>query len=259
MMAANLSTGSQQSYSPGEGARIIKGLKPDIVMIQELNVGDGSASSLRQWVNATLGSDFNVFREEVPGKGIPNGIISRYPFISQGVWDDPTMTDREFVWAKIGLPGNQVLWTISVHLSHGNNKKRLQQAQTLVALIKENVPEQDLLVLGGDFNTKNRNDPAVQTLAQVFETRAPFPHDNLGNENTNQKRAEPYDWLLLDKDLQPHQRPVKIGEQTFDPGLVFDSRVYTPLSDVAPVLESDSAAEGMQHMAVVRDFEFAKP
>jgi len=37
---------------------------------------------------------------------------------------------------------------------------------------------------------------------------------------------------------------------------VFDSRVYTPLSDVAPVLSTDSAATNMQHMAVVRDFAF---
>jgi hypothetical protein len=36
-MAANLSSGNNQSYDPGEGARIFQGLKPDIVMIQELN------------------------------------------------------------------------------------------------------------------------------------------------------------------------------------------------------------------------------
>jgi hypothetical protein len=50
------------------------------------------------------------------------------------------------------------------------------------------------------------------------------------------------------------QMPVEIAANRFPFGLVFDSRVYDPVSDVLPVLETDSAAVGMQHMAVVRDF-----
>ena len=45
-----------------------------------------------------------------------------------------------------------------------------------------------------------------------------------------------------------------VGTSTFDDGLVVDTRVYTPLSDIAPAQEGDSGASGMQHMAVVRDF-----
>ena len=51
--------------------------------------------------------------------------------------------------------------------------------------------------------------------------------------------------------------PVVIGENSFANGLVFDSRVYTPLSDVAPVVQSDSGATNMQHMAVIRDFRLS--
>jgi hypothetical protein len=47
---------------------------------------------------------------------------------------------------------------------------------------------------------------------------------------------------------------VVIGAASFFGGLVFDSRVYTPLADVAPILLGDSAVSGMQHMPVVRDF-----
>jgi hypothetical protein len=35
---------------------------------------------------------------------------------------------------------------------------------------------------------------------------------------------------------------------------VLDSRVYTPLSEIAPVQADDSASTNMQHMGVVRDF-----
>jgi hypothetical protein len=47
-----------------------------------------------------------------------------------------------------------------------------------------------------------------------------------------------------------------VGSSPYPSGLVFDSRVYTPLSDVTPVLATDSAEPGMQHMPVVRDFVF---
>lgn len=37
-------------------------------------------------------------------------------------------------------------------------------------------------------------------------------------------------------------------------GLVVDTRIYTPLGDLAPAELADSDAANMQHMAVVRDF-----
>lgn len=45
-----------------------------------------------------------------------------------------------------------------------------------------------------------------------------------------------------------------IGSNSHTNGLVFDSRVYTPLSAVSPVLSTDSGASNMQHMAIVKDF-----
>ena len=68
-VASNLTSGNQQSYSPdngnhsnpeGAGARILKALKPDIVMIQEFN----TTVPVRQWVNQTLGEDYVFMREE---------------------------------------------------------------------------------------------------------------------------------------------------------------------------------------------------
>ena len=45
-----------------------------------------------------------------------------------------------------------------------------------------------------------------------------------------------------------------VGSSVFDAGLVIDTRDYLPLSDLAPALQSDSAAPNMQHMGVLRDF-----
>ena len=45
-----------------------------------------------------------------------------------------------------------------------------------------------------------------------------------------------------------------IGAANYPNGLVFDSRVFTPLSDVSPAQTGDSGVTGMQHMAVLKDF-----
>jgi hypothetical protein len=45
------------------------------------------------------------------------------------------------------------------------------------------------------------------------------------------------------------------GTVTRPNGLVFDTRVFTPLSSAPPALVGDSdPADGMQHMAVVKDY-----
>ena len=107
IVTANLTSGNEQSYSldnrnhsntEGAGARILKGLNPDIVLIQEFNTG----TSTQQWVTQTFGPKYEFAKER--GAGIPNGIVSRYPIVAEGEWDDPTQTNRDFAWAKIRLP-----------------------------------------------------------------------------------------------------------------------------------------------------------
>src|SRR5689334_14110649 len=39
VVASNLSSGPKQSYDPGEGIRLLKGLRPDVALIQEMNYG----------------------------------------------------------------------------------------------------------------------------------------------------------------------------------------------------------------------------
>jgi hypothetical protein len=45
-----------------------------------------------------------------------------------------------------------------------------------------------------------------------------------------------------------------IGGSTFSAGLVADTRVYSPISEISPALSSDSGASNMQHMGVIKDF-----
>ena len=257
VIAANLTSDKQQSYSPdngnhsnpeGAGARILKGLKPDIVLIQEFN----TTMPARQWVNSTFGKDFHFFREET--KGIPNGIISRYPIAASGHWDDPVLDNREFAWARIRLPGDRDLWAVSVHLHSKNATSRAKQTTALLESIQTNVPANALVLLGGDLNTHTTGEPCFPLMAESFVVPEKPPHDGLGNIFTNAPRNRPYDWVLASPTLDKHEIPVALAGLEFDGGLVFDTRVFEPLEKVPPVQATDSALQMMQHMAVVRDF-----
>lgn len=251
LMAANTTSGNNQSYE-GPGIRIFQALKPDIVAIQEFKYLTSSTADLRTFVDTAFGTEYTYFRES--GGGIPNGIISRYPILAAGEWEDPNVSDRDFAWARIDIPGSKDLWVVSVHLLTSGATIRNTQANLLVDFVQANVPAGDYFALGGDFNTDNRSESCISTFSAIVNTAAPYPVDRNNNGNTNASRAKPYDWMLVDSDLHALRTALVVGSSSFTNGLVFDSRVYSPLSEVAPVQSGDSGATAMQHMAVVRDF-----
>lgn len=256
-VAANLTSDRQQSYSPdngnhsnpeGAGARILKALQPDIVMIQEFN----TTIPARQWVNQTLGEKFFFVREE--GMQIPNGIISRFPIAASGSWDDPVLNNREFIWARVRLPGNKDLWVVSLHLHSKGAESRSKQAAALARFIRKDIPKNALLLVGGDLNTRHTGEDCFKKLSGVVVIPENPPADQLGGIHTNAPRNRPYDWVLASEPLQKSAVAVNLAGLTFPNGLVFDSRVFEPLDQVAPVQKGDSGVPNMQHMAIARDF-----
>ena len=251
VVAANLTSGNLQSYDPGEGVRILAGIHADVVLMQEVNFGLDAEDDLRLLTDDICGQECTLAR----GSGqIPNGVISRYPVLEAGVWIDPEVTNRDFSWARIDIPGPIDLWAVSVHLLTSNESARDAEAAALVVALDGRVPAGDFLVMGGDFNTHSRDEAALTTLAAHFSVTGPYPADGAGNEFTNGPRTKPYDWVLASPALRALETPVRIGAAHFDAGLVVDTRVYTPIGDLAPAELTDSDASNMQHMAVVRDF-----
>lgn len=254
LAAANVTSGMKQSYDPGHGIRILKGIAPDVAMLQEFNFRGNSPADIRGFVDEAFGPTFSYFRES--NAQIPNGIVSRYPIIESGEWDDSTESTRDFAWARIDVPGPADLWAVSVHLRSAGPAMRHVEAEELKVLIGRHVPPGDLLVVGGDLNTCSDREPAITTLATVVVTTEPAPVDTRGQSKTNNAPTSRcrYDWLLVDVDLAKFKIPTVVGERSFPDGLVVDTRTHDPISDLAPALASDSAAAGMQHMAVIRDF-----
>jgi endonuclease/exonuclease/phosphatase family metal-dependent hydrolase len=248
VMAANLTSGTQQSYETA-GIDILQGLRADVVLIQEFKVASGD---LRGLVDTAFGKDFSFYVE--PTGTIPNGVISRFPILESGEWADASVSDRAFTYARLDVPGPIDLWAVSVHLLTSSGTARGTEATQLLGYVQSKVPAGDHLVIGGDFNTDTTSEAAIGTLSAAVVTAGPYPADQSGNANTSINRNHPHDWVLASPALDSLEQPVALGANTFPAGLVFDSRVYTPLTDVPPVLATDSGASGMQHMAVVRDF-----
>ncbi len=259
-MAANTTSGNFQSYET-EGVNIFKGLDPDIVAIQEFKAFTGSSgttndANIRALVDDAFGTNFYYFKEVGSGYNIPNGIVSRWPILDAGTWDDSVIPDRGYAWARIDLPGTNDLYVVSVHLySSGTATDRNNEALEVKANIIANFPTNAWILLGGDFNTGSRTEAAVTTF-KTFLSDSPIPTDATsgGDPDTNAGRNNPYDYLLPSFSITNYLAPVVLPSHTFNNGLVFDSRIYTPLTDVSPVVVGDSGAFQMQHMAVVKNF-----
>ncbi len=251
LVAGNITSGNGQAYEP-PGIRIFRGLAPDIAMIQEFNFKSSTPGDLRSFVDQAFGPAFN-FTRGAAVQQIPNGVVSRYPILDSGEWVDPEVSNRAFTWARLDIPGPIDLVAISVHLLTANASTRNAEAIELVRNM-QTLPGNPYIVLGGDFNTDTRTEPALSTLSSVVVTAGPHPADQAANGNTNAGRAKPYDWVLANPALDALETPTTIGANQFANGLVVDTRVYQPIADLAPAVASDSAANMMQHMAVVRDF-----
>jgi endonuclease/exonuclease/phosphatase family metal-dependent hydrolase len=255
VMAANLSSGNNQSYDPGEGLRLIEGVRPDVVLIQEFNYGDNADATIQKVVTDTLGTEFAFCRRS--GQ-IPNGVLSRWPIAECNGWKDPKVGNRDFTYARIDLPVGRTLWAVSLHLLTTTTSERNAEAVSLVKYIQATVPAGDYLVVGGDLNTDAVTEGCINTLSAVVVAPGARPVDQKGNSNTSAARNKPHDYVFACPLLNALQVPSAFtgptSSSTYPNGLVLDSRVYTPLSEIAPVQYGDSGASGMQHMGVIRDF-----
>ncbi|HUJ09991.1 MAG TPA: PKD domain-containing protein [Verrucomicrobiae bacterium] len=256
VMASNL-TGDSQYYGTPE-IDILQGLKADVVAIQEFQYssitsnGVNTPAAIREMVDRAFGTNYFYFRENYTASGdIPNGVISRYPILSSGSFVDTQVANRGFAWAQIDLPGTNNLYIVSVHLLTSSSGARATEASNLTTLIHANFPSNAWIIVAGDFNSDSRSEACVTTF-KTFLSDYPIPVDNLGNSNTSGPRSKPHDYVLPSFPMTNFLTSVVLPSHTFPSGLVFDSRVYTPLSDVPPVVSTDS--DNAQHMGVFKDF-----
>lgn len=242
---ANLSDNTSQAYED-PGIRILQALRPDVLAIQEFNYKSGNSQDL---VRKIFGPAYHFAREK-GGARLPNGVVSRYPVVAFGQWDDPFVANRKFAWATLQIPGPKPLHVVSVHLVQNRSERRLPEARHLLKLIREKFPEDDYVALCGDFNVASRESTALAELTTWFDDSAQ-PADQQGNKNTNANRNRPYDFVLPNPALAKYHAPTVLLRRKFPDGLVFDSRLWNPLP---PPAEWDDTARNLQHLPVLKTF-----
>ena len=264
IVAANVTSGNYQSYDYGHGIRIMQALRPDIVLIQEMNYGDNTTSDYNELAQDVVGTSY--WAVDDAGFQIPNGVLSRWPITGSGWWDDPNLSNRELMWATIDIPGPVDIFAISVHLHTSPSSDQVEAAQVIVGKVKTHRsqnPGKYLYVVGGDFNGTSAVSESGFGQDGVFMVDPPDPADDDGNVNTNASRSKQYDSVLADQKMAGYQVGVRYPSNSTGPdrvypeGLVFDTRTFSQseLNEYFPPAQTgDSSSSQMQHMAVVKDF-----
>ncbi|MBX7246683.1 MAG: hypothetical protein K1X53_14395 [Candidatus Sumerlaeaceae bacterium] len=259
IVASNTTSGNNQDYQ-APGQHILQALKPDIALMQEFNVpGTNDDAGVSAFVTSVFGAGYSWYREPKGSANIPNGIVSKYPILAAGEWDDTQVSDRDFVWARIDIPGSIDLYVISVHLLTASSGVRNTEAQQIINtyLPTLNIPSNAYLAIGGDFNTDSRSESCISTFSSKFVTASPYPVGQDGSGNTNAGRNKPYDWVLVNSNLDSLEVATVSGTFSYANGLVFDTRDFNQTqlnASFPPALTTDSGATNMQHMAVARTF-----
>ncbi|MCB1070187.1 MAG: endonuclease/exonuclease/phosphatase family protein [Kiritimatiellae bacterium] len=254
VMAANLSAQSSEceTVQGPSSERIFRALAPDIVAMQEWNVTN--AGGYRAFVDANFGTGFSYYVENESACAMPNGIISRWPIIASGEWQDTQLSNRDFAWATIDIPGSVDLHVVSVHLkadaTSADIDKRELQTRALTNYLAQ-LPGDDYIVVAGDFNIHSTSEACYQILSTTLNDDHK-PVDRVGDRDTNIPRNERYDYIFPNDRLNALHATCTVAGVSFPEGLVFLDSQWSP--PPSPVLSGDSTAPGIQHLAVMKAF-----
>ena len=243
---ANLSDSTTQAYRE-PGIRLLQALNPDIIGIQEFNFQGGTTADL---VRRMFPAAVRDFCRERGGARLPNGVISRFPVVAWGQWEDPYVKNRQLFWSTVRLPDGQKLHIVSVHLVQNRANRRIPEADYLVQCIRKQFPAKDFVVLCGDLNTSSRETGVMAVLGRVFDLER-VPTDQKGDPNTNSVRTHPYDVVLPNRALAPYEVRTVVDGICFPDGIVFDTRLWARPPFPA---RRDDADGNLQHLPVMKTF-----
>jgi endonuclease/exonuclease/phosphatase (EEP) superfamily protein YafD len=252
-----LNTSTLFSYSGQECIRLLEGLAPDVALLEEWSVEN---ADYRAFVDSAFGTGFSFVRDP-SGSGVgslANGIVSRWPFLSEGSWQDVEVSGRWFTWAVIDIPGDINLQVVAVHLKAGSSStdrnRREIEANNLKTLVQSEFNNNQYILVGGDLNTYSLSEPCLGVFSTFLAYNDQVPVDRNGNSNTNKNRSERYDWLMPNQALEQKHSTLVLGGQSYPEGIVFDSHVFTPLSAVPPIQYDDTHNGNMDHDPVMKTF-----
>jgi hypothetical protein len=271
VIAANLTSGSDQAYNIGDpGSRILSGLAKAelsdgaaIVMLQEANVGGpNDEAAFGAWVRDTFGPEYGFVRTR--DDQIPNAVVAPKAWFREAPREikDTIAPNRDHANALLQIPGLGQLVAVSAHLLTRGPEDRLREGNELAQAVRASLATMPgaFAAVAGDFNSNRHTEPVfgARGLGSVFVTTDGAPVDERGVDGTNSKRDKPYDGVYATQNLVDKQVPVELAPTViFQDGGVIDTRTMSPalMQALGNVRSGDSDVDGMQHMAVVKDFK----
>jgi endonuclease/exonuclease/phosphatase family metal-dependent hydrolase len=206
-------------------ARVIERLQPDLVALQEVDVGTDRAGGANQVaVLAHLTAMHAEFGKamDFDGGGYGVAVLSRWPLAVVGNHALPGAPDREpraalTVRLRPGARGLFILFT-STHLDQGRDpQNRLAQANALnELLVRDDTPS----ILAGDMNARQDTD-VMQALEAVWantSAAAPVSDDTTGRPRSRGDHVllRPgagwwvIEWRVIDETIASDHRPVLV-------------------------------------------------
>jgi endonuclease/exonuclease/phosphatase family metal-dependent hydrolase len=167
--------GRDREFDLGRQSQLIMSVQPDLVALQEVDVGTARASGVDQLKElARLTGMHAQFGKSMDYMGGDYGIavLSRWPLLTTQTRALPGSPDREprialTVQVRPGAPSPLLQFT-STHFDQGSPDDRLSQAEYLnELLIRDDVPG----ILAGDFNA--RPDTDVMKIFQPWWMEVP--------------------------------------------------------------------------------------
>jgi endonuclease/exonuclease/phosphatase family metal-dependent hydrolase len=168
--------GRDREFDVPRQSRVIASVQPDLVALQEVDVGTARASGVNQVTElARLTGMYAQFGKAMDymGGGYGVAVLSRWPFLSTKNQALPGSPEREprtglTVQVRAGKRG-PVLQFTSTHFDQASLEDRLAQAEYLnELLVRDDVPG----ILAGDMNA--RPDTEVMKIFQPWWTEVPL-------------------------------------------------------------------------------------
>lgn len=155
--------GTDKEFDYRRLAKVIDTLSPDIIALQEVDVGTERASGVDQ--PALLGKLCRMryaFGQAMPYQGGQYGeaILSRFPIEKAVVHPLPFQFEQEpraALEVRVSPKGLGPLTFVGTHLCHQKNENRVQQTQRIRQLFSQEGGSP--VILAGDFNARSGSEP----------------------------------------------------------------------------------------------------
>ena len=235
------------------GTRILQALKPDILLLQELD-GDDTPELLGEFLQSSLGGSWHVYMSEGNGTERHHQLRSAIATKFKSIELTDVITPNKTVIANIEVQNKIIMFT-SLHLRccGGPNSEADQQRREEATVIRKAIDsiKSDGFVIAGDWNLVGTKKPLLTVQGNDFVTLEAFQPDGLLNATWSDV-SSPFtpgrlDWMLVSKDAF-----------TIERGFILDTSDLHSETLATNHLLSDDTAILSDHLPLVADLRIAR-